>query len=102
MSEDRLLAALALCRKAGKLAVGFDASIKALAAGAPLAVTASDISPRTLRALTDSRGGERRLPIDRTQMQIETATGRRFVLAAVTDDGLAALVRRCAAQDKEA
>lgn len=104
MGEDRLLGALALCRKAGALAIGFDAAARALAKGAPLGVWASDISPGSLKRFLRTRGeGERIIPLARTQDEIEQAVGRRFALAAVCDDKLAALVERCAAQNgKEA
>lgn len=102
MPDDRLLSSLALCRKAGALAIGFDASLRALAKGARLCVAAADISPRTLKKFNEQREEKgRMLPLARTQDEIEYTVGRRFALAAVCDDKLAALVERCAVQDEQ-
>ncbi|MEA5049869.1 MAG: 50S ribosomal protein L7ae [Oscillospiraceae bacterium] len=103
MENDRLLAALGLCRKAGKLKMGFDAAAGAAGRGAPLVVTASDIADRTKRNITRVCGETVKiLPIDRTSGQIEQAVGKRFVVAAVDDANLAQLILTHTGSDKEA
>ncbi|MDO4566957.1 MAG: ribosomal L7Ae/L30e/S12e/Gadd45 family protein [Oscillospiraceae bacterium] len=101
MGEERLLGALALCRKAGKLAIGFDAALKALKKGACLAVTAKDISPNTLKKFRSACGEARVLALESTQEEIERVVGRRFALAAVCDEGLARLVESAASQAQQ-
>lgn len=93
MGNDKLLAALGLCRRAGKLAIGFDAAVAAVEKGAPLAVAASDAAERTRRNM--ARCCEGRTPLvelKRTQQEIEAAVGRRFAVAAVCDRQFARLI----------
>ncbi|MEG0752074.1 MAG: ribosomal L7Ae/L30e/S12e/Gadd45 family protein [Oscillospiraceae bacterium] len=104
MSDDRLLSSLALCRKAGALTIGYDASIKALSGRKAVAVVvANDAAERTRRNIERECEGKKveLIYINRTQCEIEAATGRKFALAVVCDDKLALLVKRNAAQDKE-
>ena len=59
MTDNRkLIGALAIARKAGKLKHGADAAIEALEKGAPLAVVTSDCSERTLRHTKAACKGE--------------------------------------------
>ncbi len=52
MSHDRLLSTLGLCRKAGKLLIGFDAvAEQARAGGLPLIALAGDISAKTAKEM---------------------------------------------------
>ena len=45
---SKLLGLISICRKAGKIAIGFDPAAEALAAGkAALVLVAPDISPKT-------------------------------------------------------
>ncbi len=92
--NDRLLGAVSICRRAGKLAIGFDAARKALEGGAPLAVAASDAAERTLRGIKRACGAHAALvQLPRTQDEIERITGRRFAVAAVCDDNFARLIQ---------
>lgn len=100
MKSDRLLSALAMSRGAGKLQIGFDAAAAAAGAGAPLVVLADDIAPRTRRNITACCGEKTALlELGRSQQEIEAVVGRRFVVAAVTDDNFAKLVRQAAESD---
>ncbi len=102
MKNDGLLSALAMCRKAGKLKIGFDASANAAARGVPLVVTASDIAERTKRNITNACGKNTSiLPLERTSAQIEQTVGRKFVVAAVDDANFARLIEKYTGSDKE-
>ena len=102
MGNDRVLQALSLCRKAGALQIGFDASVRELQKHARCAAVSSDISDRTLRGILKVCDESRVIHVGRTQQQIEAATGRKFAVAVITDDRLAALLRGCVDKDKEA
>lgn len=93
MSESTLFA-LSLCRKAGALRIGYDASVEAAAKGAFLVVVASDAADRTKKNIFASCGESRCIVLDETAQQIEQALGRRFAVAAVCDENLAQLVKK--------
>ena len=94
---DKLLSLLGICRKANRLAFGFEASAEAAGAGkAALLLLAADISPKTakeVRFLASKRNTEV-IEIDATIDEISQKTGRRAGVLAVTDIGLAAAVRK--------
>ena len=92
--NDRLLSAVALCRRAGKLAIGFDATRKALN------LAASDAAARTVQNVQRACGAHTEiLRLPRTQAQIEQATGRKFAVAAVCDPNLARLIQQNIKED---
>ncbi len=95
MTSDKLLGAVAMCRGAGKLAIGFEAACKAVARGAPLVLLAGDAAPRT-RAKIRALCGESTqiMPLGRAQSEIEQAVGRRFAVAAVCDASFARLIKQ--------
>lgn len=98
--NDRLLSAVALCRRAGKLAIGFDATRKALNQGAVLVLAASDAAARTVQNVQRACGAHTEiLRLPRTQAQIEQATGRKFAVAAVCDPNLARLIQQNIKED---
>lgn len=103
MKHDRLLSALAMSRGAGKLQIGFDAAAAAAEKGAPLVVLASDAAERTRRNLLRCCGeGTAVLELKRTKNDIEDAVGRRFAVAAVTDESFAKLIKQTHDSEREA
>lgn len=104
MNKDGLIFALALCRKAGALAVGFDSAISAAnGKRAYMLIVASDASERT--AQQAKRAGEQNnLPVytlPKTMKELEAGTGRSFAIAAVTGKNQAALVEKNIKQQTE-
>lgn len=95
MQMDRLLAAVAMSRGAGKLQIGFDAAEAAAKAGAPMVLVASDAAERTRRNIARSCGRRTTLlELGRTQQEIEAVVGRQFAVAAVTDPNFAQLIQQ--------
>ena len=90
-NNRKLMGALALARKAGKLKAGAEIAQEVLLKGAPLALVSSDVSDRTLRNIT--RAAKRdliKLPV--TQYEIHSGIGVRFAAAAVTDENFSKLI----------
>ena len=88
----KLLSTLGMCKKAGKLVIGFDAVATAIQRGeASLLVLAADISPksakRIIRLATDH--GVSHLQLDVSMIDIERLVGKKAGILAVTDQGLA-------------
>ncbi|MCL2056183.1 MAG: 50S ribosomal protein L7ae [Oscillospiraceae bacterium] len=97
--EQRLLSMLGICKKAGKLAEGFD-PVEALAkqGGAKLILTANDISPRSeraaARAASQNAVAHEKLPV--TMDDIHRRLGKRAGIFAIADEGLARAVQKAA------
>lgn len=92
-NNDKLLSALGMCRRAGKLKIGFDAAAAAADKNAPMVVVASDIAERTRKNIELKCVGLTKLvEIGRTQQEIENVVGRKFVVAAVCDENFARLI----------
>lgn len=94
---DKLLGALSLCRKAGKLVMGFDPVAESAAKGkAQLVLLAADLaegSRKKALRFCDAAGLEpRALPL--TQQELLAVTPKRTGVFAVIDKGLAQLVER--------
>ena len=92
---DKLMGALSLCRKAGKLVMGFDAVAESIAKGHAAAVLlACDLSEGSARRITRLAQGANitpaRLPF--TQRQLTAVTPKPTGIFAVADPGLAKLV----------
>ena len=102
--EDALFQAVSLCRKAGKLTLGYDACCDAAFYGkAWLILAASDISPKTLEKLKGKVGDlvevytmpltqERLLPVSRKTTAVYAVTDRglaRLILQKLSDCGIA-------------
>lgn len=104
MKRDSLLFSLALCRKAGKLAIGFDAAEAAVksktAFGVVVALDASDRTARTAERFSEM-GDVPFYRINRTQAQIGEGVGRPFAVAAVTGHDLCDLVIKNIKQESE-
>ncbi len=66
MNEDRALMALCLARKAGKLCCGTELCIEASRSKkALLVLTANDVSPQTLKRITD-KSNHNGVPVEQT------------------------------------
>ncbi|MDR0984197.1 MAG: hypothetical protein LBL93_04215 [Ruminococcus sp.] len=89
---------LTMCKKAGKLELGFDSSIEAVKSGkAYLLITASDISPKTLKEINffaDKFKGEnfdpnKILDIGLTREDFSEYFKKNIAVMAVCDEGFA-------------
>ncbi len=91
--EDALFQALSLCRKAGKLTIGFDAVEDAAVRGrAWLVLTASDASPKTVNRLKGNIGDLADvLPLPLSQERLAFISHKPAAVYAVTDRNLARL-----------
>lgn len=90
--NDQLLSLLGLMRRAGKLALGFDAAVASGQCGqAKLILTASDISPKSAKelefALSDTAAHVERTKY--TQQDFAEAIGRAVKIIAIEDSGFA-------------
>lgn len=91
--EEALYQAISLCRKAGKLTMGFDGVEEAALRGkAWLALTASDASPKTVARLKGSIGDlVDVLPMPLDQSRLAPVSHKPVAVYAVTDRNLAKL-----------
>lgn len=92
---DKLMGALSLCRKAGKLVMGFDAVAESIAKGRAAAVLLADDlsegSARRITRLAQAAGlTPARLPL--SQHQLLAVTPKPTGVFAVADPGMAGLV----------
>jgi ribosomal protein L30E len=82
---------LAICRKAGKLVMGFDASKEAMLSGrASVVLLASDLSPGTGKEIRFF-AARARLPVlsaNASMDEIFRGTGKKAGVLTVCDDGL--------------
>lgn len=90
---EALYQTLSLCRKAGKLVMGFDAVEEAVFKGkAWLVLYTADASPKTVRRMTDAVGGLVDVqPMPLTQDALAPVSRKPVALYAVVDRNLAAL-----------
>lgn len=97
MQTNKLLGALGLCRRAGKLALGSDRVLEQAARGrAALVLLAADASGRTARRMREGCEGlcpVRTLPL--TQTGLLPLTNRPTAVLAVLDENLARLCGGC-------
>lgn len=89
--KGSLLGLLGICRKAGKLKLGFDSTAASLGRDAKALLFTSDISPKTKERIIKKAFG---LPIatlcmDETSDDLHHAIGKRVAVMAITDKGLA-------------
>ncbi|MGN0666405.1 MAG: L7Ae/L30e/S12e/Gadd45 family ribosomal protein [Huintestinicola sp.] len=89
-NNDRIINLLTMCRKAGRIQMGFDPSKESLAEGkANIILTASDVSPKTekeIRFFADKSG----IPVMRIPYTIEEigfGLGKKSGVLAVCDEG---------------
>ncbi|MFV0351406.1 MAG: 50S ribosomal protein L7ae [Oscillospiraceae bacterium] len=90
---DKLFSALSLSRKAGALAVGFDAVKESLTGKkAALILNASDVSQATLQRIENSNIAKVKLfQLPYTQQQLVPLVGKPVGILAVNNNDLAAL-----------
>lgn len=91
-NPKKIINLLTICRKAGKLIMGFDAVKEALPEGKVYCIlTASDLSPKSLKELTFfSSKAEVPVPIYNMKLTMDdlwSASGRRTGIIAVCDEG---------------
>ena len=94
MMAEKLKGLLGLCRRAGKLSVGHDASVTAIKGGkAFLAVTCADSSQRLKKEIADECAYNGRnvkyADSDFTMQELFTAIGAKAGVIAVEDSGFA-------------
>ncbi|MEG2174006.1 MAG: hypothetical protein RR135_00795 [Oscillospiraceae bacterium] len=89
--KGSVLGLLAICRKAGKLKMGFDAAEQCLGRDAALIVFAQDISPKTKERMTmrAERSSTEVLTLPDTADDVWCVVGKRVAVMAVIDKGLA-------------
>lgn len=89
---DKVIQTLSMCKRAGKLQLGFDVAKKAMQDGsAELIVVSSDLSPKTLKEVVYLTG-QFELPmvtINQTLDELWYIIGKRAGVIAVTDYSLA-------------
>lgn len=102
--NSKLLPALGLSRKAGKLLYGFDAVAAAIRGGtARLVLTSNDLSPKSLkeiRMIAEKHKTEL-MEADITMDEISARIGHRAGILAVCDSSLAGAVKIAAGHDKK-
>ncbi|NLW79650.1 MAG: 50S ribosomal protein L7ae [Ruminococcaceae bacterium] len=93
---DKLLGALGLARKAGKLRVGFDAVCDSAAQGeVVLVLLARDLSPKTAKRVhTRCVSPCEVMAIHLTQQDIAAIAGKPAGVLGLADTGLAALCKK--------
>lgn len=95
-SQQKIINLLSICRKAGKVVLGFDAVKEAMYDGkAFCAAVASDISPKTLKEV---RYVGQNCGIDVVELDIDSydmfdIAGKQVVVMAVCDRGFAQRIR---------
>ncbi len=89
--KANLLGLLNICRKAGKLKLGFDPAAASLGRDAQLLLFTADVSPKTkARMLKKAEGMPVKiLDLTETADMVYHAIGKRVAVMAVTDKGLA-------------
>jgi ribosomal protein L7Ae-like RNA K-turn-binding protein len=96
-ADTKVLGALTMARKAGKVVLGFDAVKDTLGAGtARITVITADISPKTEKEVRFfcERSGTDVIKTGCSMEDIGRALGKRSGVLSVTDEGLAGLVRK--------
>ena len=91
MNGNRLLGLLGICRKAGRLKLGFDPVAQSLGKDACLLIFSGDISPKTKGRMLKKAGGLdiKSLTLAETSDDIWRAVGKRVAVMAITEEGLA-------------
>ncbi len=89
MNEEKLVGLLGMCRRAGRLTVGFDAVVALCREKQVLLMLSADASPRTERQLSFQAGETPvyRLPLDREQTAHAVGSSKPIAVLATTDPG---------------
>lgn len=94
--NDRLLSLLGICRRAGKMAIGFDPAVDSIETDkTKLVLAASDISDNTakkLKAVADAHKVDF-IFIKRTKDELSFSLGKTCALVAITDHGFEKKIR---------
>lgn len=92
-----LISLLTMCRKAGRLLIGFDAAADALkAAQARMILISADISPKTEKEIRFYAGKYGAVTVSRLPFEMETLAHyfrKRTGVLCVTDEGFAAKLK---------
>lgn len=104
MEENKkLFSAVSLCRKAGRLVLGFDAAVDSVYAGKAflvlLAADASEGTQRRMRRTCEELVPCLRIPL--TQQEMSVITRKNVAVYAVTDENLANLCTTCLEHEME-
>lgn len=102
--QDKVLSLLGLARRAGKLAIGFEAAKAAVRNGsARLLAAAGDISEKTWKNLTfeGERAGTPVIRLTRTQAEISRACGIKTGVVSVLDEGFAKAITAAGPTERE-
>ena len=94
--KRNLLSTLGLCKKAGKLAEGFEPVIEVTRGGeACLILTANDLSPKSEKEIVRvaESCGVAHLCAQVSMDELHAALGKRAGILAITDQGLAQTIR---------
>ena len=92
MNNNQILSTIGLCKRAGKLLLGFDVVGEAILSGeAKVVIIASDLSPKTKKEieLTAQKGKVRIVSIPCTMDEIWQLINKRVGVMAIADQGLA-------------
>lgn len=89
--KSNLLGLLGICRKAGKLKLGFDPAAASLGRDAQLLLFTADISPKTRARMLKKAEGlpVKSLDLAETSDTVYCSIGKRVAVMAITDKGLA-------------
>lgn len=95
-AKDKLLSTLGICRKAGKLAMGFDTVAESAAAGGlALILLAEDLSPKSGKEMAFI-ANKHHIPIRTAPLRMEEILkrlGKRSGIIGVADQGLAGTIQ---------
>lgn len=89
MTADKLIGLLGMCRRSGRLTIGFDAVAALCRDKQVLLMLAADASPRTQRQLAFEAGETPvyHLPLDREQTAHAVGSSKPVAVLATTDPG---------------
>ena len=94
-ADEKLLATLGLCKKAGKLIIGFDAVAQAMQAGqVKLLALSKDLSPKSAKEIirVAEKYGIEHLRLGVAMEDIKRFVGKQAGILAITDQGLSKAV----------
>ena len=104
-ASEKLLGTLGLCKKAGKLVMGFDAVAQTIQAGeAGLVALTDDLSPKSAKEIIRiaQKHGVEHVRLGVAMEDIKRFVGKQAGILAITDQGLAkAVASKIAARQHE-
>lgn len=94
----KLVGLLGMSRRAGRLAIGFDAALTAVKDGkSALLLVAADVSPKTCKecrfVCTAHNAAVRMLPLDKAALAAAIGAHKPVAVAALSDEGFAGAIR---------